>query len=151
MRNSISQRPDDNVPSVAIVLILSCKGDQVFTGTAVSLGQDTHTQTHTHAHIHTCTRDLCSILSASSSSHSMVPNTNQQIACLKKKKKKKKVEVAPYITSPSSGQTLNTFLPAGILCSFSSSLLSDSLPSSLWSLTIALSVSSSFLISLATN
>ena len=85
MRNSIFQRPDDNVPSVAIVLILSCKGDQVFTGTAVSLWQDTHTQTHTHAHIHTCTRDLCSILSASSSPHSMVPNTNQQIACLKKK------------------------------------------------------------------
>lgn len=149
MRNSISQRPDDNVPSVAIVLILSCKGDQVFTGTAVSLGQDTHTQTHTHAHIHTCTRDLCSILSASSSPHSMVPNTNQQMACLKKKKKK--VEVAPYITSPSSGQTLNTFLPAGILCSFSSSLLSASLSSSLWSLTIALCVSSSFLISLAAN
>ena len=126
MRNSIFQRPDDNVPSVAIVLILSCKGDQVFTGTAVSLWQDTHTQTHTHAHIHTCSRDLCSILSASSSPHSMVPNTNQQRACLKKK-----VEVAPYITSPSSGQTLNIFLPAGILCSFSTSFLSASFPSTL--------------------
>lgn len=81
-----------------------------------------HIHKHTHAHIHTCTRDLCSILSASSRPHSMVPNTNQQIACLKKKKKK--VEEAPYIISPSSGPTLNMFSSAGFTCSFSTSSLS---------------------------
>lgn len=92
---------------------LLVKGDQLFTRATVSLGLNTHIRTHTHAHIHTCTRDLCSILSASSSLHSMVPNTNQQIACLKKKKKK--VAVASYIISPSSGQTLNIFPSDGFV------------------------------------
>lgn len=101
---------------------LLAKGDQVFRRAAVSLGQKTHTQTYTHAHIHTCTRDICSILSASSSPHSMVPNTNQQIACLKKK-----VEIPSYIISPSSGQTLNIF-SSNQVCVLSQSLLSASFP-----------------------
>lgn len=78
-----------------------------------------HTYTNTRTHTHTCTRDLCSILSASSSPHSMVPNTNQQIACFKKKRKKKKAETAPNVTVPSSGYIVNRFSQPGFLCSFS--------------------------------